>query len=244
MEKRMESVKKQADAVAELERELGKAVADSNDYRAALTSVGEDLEKAEMELGKLRQNAAASEKAGAQHVDLAWFDLLLTSRLSFAGAASAPGEGETVAYEGSMETSYLIQQIDSLRGAVRFLRSENSYIKSQDLLAELDDLPSYTAPRPQPSPPREPTGLPAARSANPPPLSFATQSKLLLREARLISSTPRLVDLSLVKVGGKPGWQPSARAPRNQLLAEKERSRALSRKVQQLWEMRQTMVSV
>lgn len=143
-----------------------------------------------------------------------------------------------------METSYLIQQIDSLRGAVRFLRSENSYIKSQDLLAELDDLPSYTTPRPQPSPPREPTGLPAAHSANPPPLSFATQSKLLLREARLISSTPRLVDLSLVKVGGKPGWQPSARAPRNQLLAEKERSRALSRKVQQLWEMRPTMVSV
>lgn len=78
MEKRMESVKKQADAVAELERELGKAIADSNDYRAALTSVGEDLEKAEMELGKLRQNAVASEKAGASQLASRRFELLLT----------------------------------------------------------------------------------------------------------------------------------------------------------------------
>lgn len=139
-----------------------------------------------------------------------------------------------------METSYLIEQIDSLRGAIRFLRSENSYLKSQDLLAELEELPSYSSP--PPSPPREPAGLPI--SNEPPLLSFATQSKLLLREARLLSSTPRLVDLSVVKAGGKGGWQPSARAPRNQLLAEKERSRILGRKVEKLWEMRPAMLSV
>lgn len=142
-----------------------------------------------------------------------------------------------------METSYLVDQISSLRGAVRFLRSENSYLKSQDLLTELDSLPSYTIPSLTlpPSPPHSPTGLPSTRSS-PSPLSFALESKLLLREARLLSSTPRLVDLSAVKPGGQRGWQPKARAPRNQWLAEKERANVLGRKVERLWEMRPTMM--
>lgn len=138
-----------------------------------------------------------------------------------------------------METSRLIEQIDALRGAVRFLRSENSYLKSQDLLATLDALPTYSLPAPLP----EPTGLPSfptPPSQDPDIVrrAFATESKLLLREARVLSATPRVVDLSLVRPGGKSGWQPSARRPENQYWAEKERARSLGRRVDRLWAMR------
>ena len=148
-----------------------------------------------------------------------------------------------------METSRLIEQIDSLRGAVRFLRSENSYLKSQDLLAELELLPTYsvsTPPPPLPTP-GVPTRPRQSIATDPAVLrqSFAAESKLLLREARVLSATPRLVDLSLVKPGGRTaGWQPGARAPASQVLAEKERARLLGRKVERLWAMRPVTLSI
>lgn len=149
-----------------------------------------------------------------------------------------------------METTYLVEQIESLRGALRFLRSENSYLKSQDLLAELDKvLPPTALPAPSPTT-NEPTGLPAKRLQPAPvdPHAFATRSKALLREVRLASCSPRLVDLSTVGggqkavagagVGGRGGWQPRSRTPRAQLTAEKERWKSLRRRVELLREMR------
>jgi dynactin 1 len=44
--------------------------------------------------------------------------------------------------EGNLEASHLLEQIESLRGAVRFLRTENGYLKGQDLLKEIQSLPS------------------------------------------------------------------------------------------------------
>lgn len=46
------------------------------------------------------------------------------------------------AIEGNLEASHLLEQIESLRGAVRFLRTENGYLKGQDLLKEIQSLPS------------------------------------------------------------------------------------------------------
>ena len=43
--------------------------------------------------------------------------------------------------EGSLETSHLLEQIEALRGTVRFLRTENSYLKGYDLMKEIESLP-------------------------------------------------------------------------------------------------------
>lgn len=144
-----------------------------------------------------------------------------------------------------METSYLVEQITSLRSAIRFLRGENAYLKSQDLLGDLDKLPSYELP---PTPPLTPEPHePSDDSFRLPPdpkslaQSFSIRSKQLLREARLVSATPRLVDVSHVAplgADGKKAWHPVRRDPRNQLWAEKERARVLERKVKLLWEER------
>lgn len=154
-----------------------------------------------------------------------------------------------------METAYLIEQINSLRAALRFLRSENSFLKSQDLLSTLDALPSYDLPptpplTPEPSDLDDDDALPSpSRSLLPtPPIAlplqaFQTQSRLLLREARLLSATPRLVDVSTTftspsssatGTAPKRAWQPAKRDPQNQLWAEKERARELKRKMERL----------
>jgi dynactin 1 len=41
-----------------------------------------------------------------------------------------------------LEVSHLLEQIESLRRAVRFLRTENGYLKGQEMLKEIQSLPS------------------------------------------------------------------------------------------------------
>lgn len=47
---------------------------------------------------------------------------------------------------GNYEVSYLVDQIEALRGAIRYLRLENGLIKGRDLLAQVQQLPAL-APR-------------------------------------------------------------------------------------------------
>ncbi|GAA5897736.1 hypothetical protein JCM8208_000245 [Rhodotorula glutinis] len=239
MEKRLEGVKKQAEALAQLEGELAKSRKQERAYEEATEVLQRDLDKLEQELDKLKQSAAAAEKQGTP-------------------TSSGLGLDPSV-YEGNMETSYLVEQITSLRSAVRFLRQENAYIKSHDLLVQVDALPSYDLP---PTPPLTPEPhdpldlassspfLSSSRAATKslPPPSFVIRSAQLLREARLVSATPRLVDVSRAAPGaaggssaaadGRKPWQPVRRDPRSQLWAEKERTRLLERKVQRLWDER------
>ncbi|GAA5851867.1 hypothetical protein JCM8547_000082 [Rhodosporidiobolus lusitaniae] len=237
MEKRMEGVKKQAEALQQLEQELAKSKKQERTYEEANEVLQRDLDKMEAELGQLRSSQKEVENQGSS-------------------TTTSSGADPSV-YEGNLETSFLIDQITSLRSALRFLRSENSYLKSQDLLSTLDALPSYSLP---PTPPLTPEpcstdedgddGPLSSRSLLPPspfrlpPEAFKTQSKLLLREARLLSATPRLVDVSHVaasalREGGGAGmtrkaWQPAKRDPKNQLWAEKQRAWQLQKKLEQL----------
>jgi len=112
-------------------------------------------------------------------------------------------------------------QIESLRGAVRFLRHENSYLKGQDLLKEIQSLPSLgrlgsTAHLPVPVKPLassedDPAGIPsdsdpdsdeprdfsASPPRQPPTLrALATETKVLYHDLLAFSSSPKVVDLS------------------------------------------------
>lgn len=165
-------------------------------------------------------------------------------------------EGDFIGYEGNMETSRLIEQIDSLRRAVRFLRSENTFLKSQDLLEELSSLPTYDLPPTPPASPPRPAGLPSrprqrlSADILVSSQSFAGQSRALLREARVLAATPRMVDISFIKpppgsskTTGAP-WRPSARSPLIQYTLEKERVESLGRRVDRLVESRPNLVQV
>lgn len=133
-------------------------------------------------------------------------------------------------------------QIEALRGAVRFLRSENSYLKGQGLIREIRSLP----PLPDLIEPGESDDSSGTEdedfvdpySSSPTSTSVRalnTATKVLYRDLLTFSSTPRVVDLSAVNAksqsigmpkgspvaqlpkGARKGWIPSGLMPQQQL---------------------------
>ena len=64
MERRMETVKKQADTIADLETELQKARKQEKAYEEAMEQLQADLDAFEQENAKLKQAASSAEKQG------------------------------------------------------------------------------------------------------------------------------------------------------------------------------------
>lgn len=124
MERRAEGSKRQADALTDLEDQLSKAKKQEKAYEEAMEQLQTDLDALEQENGRLKQSLSAPDRQTSgmpQNID---YEL------------GAPIEGN------NLEASHLLEQIESLRGAVRFLRTENGYLKGQDLLKEIQSLPS------------------------------------------------------------------------------------------------------
>ncbi|KAG8700816.1 hypothetical protein FRC11_012636, partial [Ceratobasidium sp. 423] len=204
MERRMETVKKQADAIVDLEGDLAKARKQEKAYEEALEQLQSDLDELSQENARIKQATAGMENntPGMQ-----------------------PATEEPVVAGGDLE-------IESLRGAVRFLRHENSYLKGQDLLRELNALPPLgnkpspvslpriprTSIRPLTTVIRSPSPLSEVseeeylmeelrdeydsegseeEESPPSPHTLATESKLLYRDLLSFASRPRVVDLSV-----------------------------------------------
>ncbi|KAG1742767.1 dynein associated protein-domain-containing protein [Suillus paluster] len=228
MERRMEAVKKQADTIADLEIELSKARKQERAYEEAMEQLQADLDTFEQDNAKLKALAAGSERqaAGAQLVD-----------------------SENVPMEGNVETSHLLEQIEALRGTVRFLRTENSYLKGQDLLKEIQALPTLPEPVSRVhTPPLDPSGQSDTDESDsetppaPPTIrSLATETKVLYRDVIKFSSSPRVVDLSALHAkraesdckGGKI-WMRRKASPAQQVLERKIEAERLSRRVRGL----------
>lgn len=234
MERRMETVKKQADTIAELESELGKARKQERAYEEAMEQLQADLDALEQDNAKLKSMSTGPQRepSGVQ-----------------------PVEAETVAVEGSLETSYLLEQLEALRGTVRFLRMENSYLKGQDLLREIQTLPLLPEPiNREPTPPLEPSGLSDTDSdsdepSSPPTLrSLATETKLLYRDVIKFSTTPRVVDLSELNArraeGKAKSWVPRKKNPAQQVYERKMEAERLTRRVRGLLEKANTIAAV
>lgn len=209
MEKRMEAVKKQAEAMSELESHLKKAEKEAKQYEELNESIQNEYEKIAEENKELKMKLVALGTDKSKTTESA----TVNTPNPLAGIS---GQDFYVPYEGNLETTQLIEQIESLRGATRFLRSENAYLKSQALFRQLNALPSYSV-LPPAFPPVFPgdsnDGLESpdgeqqdATSHSPGELNpsdqlrkFAEESKKLYREALTISANPKVVDLTVVK---------------------------------------------
>ncbi|EGN93727.1 hypothetical protein SERLA73DRAFT_172019 [Serpula lacrymans var. lacrymans S7.3] len=228
MERRMETVKKQADTIGDLEIELNKARKQERSYEEAMEQLQADLDALEQDNAKLKVMSAGPERQAS---------------------GTQPTEAESVPIEGSLETSHLLEQIDALRGTVRFLRTENSYLKGQDLLKEIQTLPPLCEPVIRvPTPPLDPSGTSDSEESDneavtPPPTlrSLATETKFLYRDVMKFSSSPRVVDLSALNAkrtekNGKTGkvWMPRKETPAHQVLERKLEGERLNRRVRGL----------
>ncbi|KAF8555146.1 dynactin [Imleria badia] len=228
MERRMEASKRQSDTIVELESELSKARKQERAYEEAMEQLQADLDALEQDNAKLKTMAAPERQA----------------------AGNQPAESDSAPIEGSVETSHLLEQIEALRGTVRFLRTENSYLKGQDLLKEIQALPSLPDPfRPLPTPPLDPSTLSESDSdaesdlpPSPPPTirALATETKMLYQDVIKFSSSPRVVDLSAMHAkrtegeGKTRGWMRRKDMPAQQVLERKMEAERLSRRVRGL----------
>lgn len=70
MEKRMESVKKQAEVIVELESELSKSKKQERTYEEAIEVLQTDLDAMEEEMNKLKIVISASDKQGKRDLIL------------------------------------------------------------------------------------------------------------------------------------------------------------------------------
>lgn len=142
----------------------------------------------------------------------------------------------------------MLVQIEALRGTVRFLRMENTYLKGHDLLREIETLPPLSpSVRRTPTPPLLPSGdsdteSESERPTTPPTLfSLTTETKQLYREVMKYSSSSKVVDLSVLNAkraeakGGKV-WLPRSKYPAQQVLDRKVEGERLSRRVHGLIE--------
>jgi len=235
MERRMEAVKKQADTIVDLEGELSNAKKQKRVYEEAMEQLQADLDALEQDNAKLKTMANAQERQAPGHQQV---------------------EAEPVQIEGSLETSYLLDQIEALRGTVRFLRTENSYLKGQDLLKEIQALPPLPETSSRPSTPAlHPSGLSDTDSEDsdldsenysPPTLrSLEAETKSLFRHVVRYSSC-RVVDLSVL--GAKRGeapkgkvWLPKKKTPAYHVHERKLEAERLSRRVHELLERTSVM---
>ncbi|KAF8644238.1 hypothetical protein AX16_008593 [Volvariella volvacea WC 439] len=238
MERRMETVKKQADEISQLKVDLDNARGQVKEFEDAIEHLQVEADALMQDNAKLKAaNAGQERQAGAQ-----------------------PVEAEHIQIEGNYETSYLLEQIDALRGTVRFLRSENSYLKGQDLLREIESLPplpSYQRTISPPLPPTKPPGLDPSglsdteesssdsgtdilTSRTPPTLhSIALETKLLYRDVIQFSATPKVVDLSALnekRREAKNGkvWMPRKKMPAHQVWERKMEAERLNKRVKGL----------
>ena len=120
---------------------------------------------------------------------------------------------------------------------------ENSFLKGQDLLREIESLPPLVPPIVRtPTPALDPSGNTDTEEDSdmdePPPtlFSLSTETKRLYRDVMKYSSAPRVVDLSdlnskrAAAKGGKV-WIPKKKTPAHQVIERKMEGERLTRRV-------------
>ncbi|KAG8833690.1 hypothetical protein FRC17_010222 [Serendipita sp. 399] len=149
MERRMEASKKQADALIDLEDQLVKARKQEKAYEEAMEQLQADLDNLEQETVRLKQSLNTTERQAGGTVS----SKKLLSTCIAAWPYLGPGAPQVADFElaapveaSTVEASHLLEQIESLKGAVRFLRTENGYLKGQEMLKDIQSLPSLAGP--------------------------------------------------------------------------------------------------
>ena len=138
-------------------------------------------------------------------------------------------------------------QVENLRSAIRYLRSENSLLKSRHLYPDLNlfaPIPTYATPHLKAEdeaeaevPPLSPSSSNSDSSPPTTPInrhSLETESKILIRDITNFQLRPRIVDIS--SVTSNKGWKSRKGNPEAQVGGWKKEEERLGRRVEGLKE--------
>jgi dynactin 1 len=110
MERRMETVKKQADTITDLEGELSNAKKQKRVYEEAMEQLQADLDLLEQDNAKLKAMTNSHERQSTCRHEPSWNACSYNENPA---SGNHPVETENVQVEGSLETSYLLDQVRS-----------------------------------------------------------------------------------------------------------------------------------
>jgi dynactin 1 len=117
MERRMETVKKQADTIDDLAGELSKARKQERAYEEAMEQLQADLDALEQDNAKLKAMTAGPERQGRFSFNCRRGKT--KSRYSIGSVQ--PLETENIPIEGSLETSHLLEQVSKFPSTLLFV---------------------------------------------------------------------------------------------------------------------------
>ncbi|CAG8570721.1 1450_t:CDS:10 [Paraglomus brasilianum] len=227
LEKRMETAKKQADLIAELEEQLTETRKQQNVFEKTMENLHADIDSLEQENRQFKSLAKTLEETGRQSSPV---------NQTFAIPDDEEIEETTMPSDiNPIETQRLASQIESLKFAVRYLRAENAHLKGKDAMTVLN---LHLLPN-------------KSKDARSDDLfkSMATEAKTLLKDFRAASASPRIIDLSKTTTAHK-GWQPRKNMPEYHFHAQQstmytlqKRSNELKSKMQQLGKLKKTKTS-
>jgi dynactin 1 len=196
LSKQLQKSKEEANATNTLKGDLSEARKTIKTYEEGNSALQVELEQLQKENDRLVKEGSATAK-----------DATATSTAGAEGAATTL-PGSTVATHlrnmpsNSLETSYLVDQLEALRGAVGYLRKENNILKSKDVLGRFEAMPPL---RPVLAPPSSLSeadsdsdttkGLPKARKQAVIDDNIAVEGRKLLKEMMRLASSPRVVAL-------------------------------------------------
>ncbi|KAI9490050.1 hypothetical protein BDB00DRAFT_567556 [Zychaea mexicana] len=228
LEKRMVTVKKQAEQIATLEETLQKSQTQETMYAEAIENLQAEYDALEQENTKLKKATAAQEAK-----------LQMSTSESNSNKTSANGKTDTsedqklfTEIEGSATSLSAYDgagQVEALKAAIRYLKTENAHLKSRDLASTLKlDTLSTADPL-----------APTAKSANTELRTVAIETRVLIKDMRTAGASPKVVALHAERRGGK--WQSQKKTPDYQyqtqqsvLYTLKQRSEKLRNRMEEM----------
>lgn len=128
LQKQLEKSKAQVDEHSDVRATLGETQKQAKAYQEANDALQSEIEALQKDHDRLKAQIAAAPTAVGT---------------TDAGAARTLPEGaaEAGASYSSLETSYLVDQLEALKGALKHLRHENAVLKGNTLLQQMEALP-------------------------------------------------------------------------------------------------------
>ncbi|KAK3829868.1 MAG: dynein associated protein-domain-containing protein [Linnemannia elongata] len=206
--KRMENFKKQAEQISILDRDVDKAKKQERDYDEAISALQADMAALEEQNTQLRRLVKKSEIRNM----VAPSKRPPHGQHGPSGSVLDPEAANALAQDGS-ETGNnrdLMIQVESLKSALRFLRSENAALRTRAALLDLGltaDLSGLAAPLSRVSDAEESSAQSEGAATSPVTQkrvlnadtelrAVALETKRLIKDARVVCASPKIVDLT------------------------------------------------
>ncbi|KAK9768156.1 hypothetical protein K7432_001450 [Basidiobolus ranarum] len=194
LEKRMNQVKKHLDRIGELEKELSRAKEHEKIYEEAIESLQSELDATNQSFERAMETRKQDPTSD-----------------NVPESTSEPSHPRSIVEHLSQSHHHYSQQMESLKEALRYLRSENAHLKSQKTLDSLGfDLQSRMAVT---------NPMSGKVKTNEKLKSITIETKKLVKDVHTVYSTARIIDISGTKPVKK--WTSLKTVPQYRLQIQK-----------------------